>query len=93
MSVLLSETTQHQIEKELVSEGLLSQEKLDLYQAKAANEQKPLFSLLIGEKVITDEQFTKASAKVNKIPYVNLMVSPIWISWVGFRALSLKNVL
>lgn len=76
MSVLLSETTQHLIEQELIKEGLISEEKLDLYRAKAGKEHKPLFSMLINDKAITDEQFTKASAMVNKIPYVNLTDSP-----------------
>jgi type IV pilus assembly protein PilB len=76
MSVLLSEASQHQIEEELVKEGLLTEEKLELYRAKAGKEHKPLFSMLIGEKAITDEQFTKASAMVNKIPYVNLTEAP-----------------
>jgi type IV pilus assembly protein PilB len=76
MSVLLSETTQHQIEQELIKEGLISEDKLELFRAKAGKDHKPLFSLLINEKVITDEQFTKASALVNKIPYVNLTEAP-----------------
>ena len=76
MSVLLSESTQHQIEKELIKEGIVSEEKLELYRAKAGKEHKPLFSMLIGDKVITDEQLTKASALVNKIPYVNLTKAP-----------------
>jgi type IV pilus assembly protein PilB len=76
MSVLLSETTQHQIEQELIKEGLLSEDKLELYRAKSGKEHKPLFSLMIEEKVINDEQFTKASALVNKIPYVNLTEAP-----------------
>jgi type IV pilus assembly protein PilB len=76
MSVLLSETTQHQIEQELIKEKLLSEDDLEFFRAKAGKEHKPLFSLLINEKKITDEQFTKASALVNKIPYVNLSESP-----------------
>ncbi|MBX4201730.1 GspE/PulE family protein [Candidatus Saccharibacteria bacterium] len=76
MSVLLSETSQQQIEKELVKEGLLNEDKLELFRAKATKEHKPLFSMLISEKAITDEQFTKASALVNNIPYVNLTESP-----------------
>jgi type IV pilus assembly protein PilB len=76
MSVLLSESTQHQIEQELLKEGVVTDEKLELYKAKASKEHRPLFTLLISEKVITDEQFTKASAMVNKIPYVNLTESP-----------------
>jgi type IV pilus assembly protein PilB len=76
MSVLLSETTQHQIEQELVKEKVLDEAELELYRAKAGKEHKPLFSLLISDKIITDEQFTKASALVNKIPYVNLTEAP-----------------
>ena len=76
MSVLLSETSQKQIEAELLKEELLDEDKLELYRAKAGKEHKPLFSLLISDKAITDEQFTKASALVNKIPYVNLTESP-----------------
>ena len=76
MSVLLSETTQHQIEQELINEGLIDADKLELYRAKAGKEHKPLFSLLISDKAISDEAFTKATAKVNHIPYVNLTDSP-----------------
>jgi type IV pilus assembly protein PilB len=76
MSVLLSETSQHQIEQELQKDGVITEDKLELYKGKAAKEHKPLFTLLIEEKAITDEQFTKASAIVNKIPYVNLTEAP-----------------
>jgi type IV pilus assembly protein PilB len=76
MSVLLSESTQHQIEQELVKEGLLSEEKLELYKAKSEKDHKPIFTLLIADKAITDEQFTRASAHINKIPYVNLTEAP-----------------
>ncbi|HEX5448048.1 MAG TPA: ATPase, T2SS/T4P/T4SS family, partial [Candidatus Saccharimonadales bacterium] len=76
MSVLLSTTSHQQIEKELLKEGLITQDKLDLYRAKAKTQNVPLFSLLIKEKAIDDEQFTRASAKVNKIPYVNLTEAP-----------------
>lgn len=76
MSVLLSETTQHQIEQELIKEKLITEDDLEFFRAKAGKEHKPLFSLLINEKKITDEQFTKASALVNKIPYVNLSEAP-----------------
>ncbi len=76
MSVLLSESTQQQIEAELLKEGLITKEKLELYKAKAQKNQQPLFTLLIKENAIDDEQFTRASALVNKIPYVNLTESP-----------------
>ncbi len=76
MSVLLSENTQKQIEDELLKEGAVTEEKLELFKAKSKTAGKPLFSLLIADKAISDEQFTKASAKVNHIPYVNLTESP-----------------
>jgi type IV pilus assembly protein PilB len=76
MSVLLSENTQHQIEAELVKEGLITSDKLELYRAKAKKAGLPLFSLLIKEGAIKDEEMTRASAKVNKLPYVNLSEAP-----------------
>ncbi len=76
MSVLLSETTQHQIEEQLLKDGVVTEDKLELYKAKAQKEHKPLFSMLIEEKEMNDEQFTRASAIVNKIPYVNLTEAP-----------------
>jgi type IV pilus assembly protein PilB len=76
MSVLLSETTQHQIEDQLVKDGVITEDKLELYRAKAKKDKKPLFSMLIEDKVVTDEQLTRATAMINKTPYVNLSESP-----------------
>ena len=76
MSVLLSETTQQHIEEQLVNDGTITRDKLELYRAKAQKEKKPLFTLLIEDKVINDEQLTRATALVNKTPYVNLSESP-----------------
>ena len=76
MSVLLSETTQQHIEEQLVEDGTITRDKLELYRAKAQKEKKPLFTLLIADKVINDEQLTRATALVNKTPYVNLSESP-----------------
>ena len=76
MSVLLSESTQHQIEDELVKGSVLSKEELELYKAKSEKSHQPLFSLLIKEGVVKDEDLTQATAKVNNIPYVNLSESP-----------------
>jgi hypothetical protein len=72
MSVLLSENTQQQIEDELVKEGLISTDKLELYRAKAKQANEPLFALLIKEGAVKDEELSRASAKVNQLPYVNL---------------------
>lgn len=76
MSVLLSEATQHQIEEQLISDGVISRDKLELYKAKAQKDKKPFFTLLIEDKVIADEALTRATALVNKTPYVNLSESP-----------------
>src|SRR5581483_7809117 len=76
MSVLLSESTQHQIEDELVNSGVITKEELDLYKAKSEKSHSPLFALLIKEGVVKDEELTQATAKVNNIPYVNLSESP-----------------
>ncbi len=76
MSVLLSENTQHQIEEELLKEKLITEEELELFKAQAKKGSLPLFSILIKEGAITDEEFTRASALINKIPYVNLTQAP-----------------
>ena len=75
MSVL-NATTQAQLEDELVKDGVISQASLAEYKKKAASAHQPLFSLLLNEGKVTDEEFTRASAIVNGIPYVNLSESP-----------------
>ncbi|HET6864131.1 MAG TPA: GspE/PulE family protein [Candidatus Saccharimonadales bacterium] len=76
MSVLLSENTQQQIEEQLINDGVLNRDKLELYRAKSQREKQPMFSLLIHDKALTDEQLTRATALVNKTPYVNLSETP-----------------
>lgn len=76
MSVLLA-TSQQQVEEQLVKEKLLSDEQLASYKAKASASHQPLFSLLIKEGVINDEDFTRITAHINNIPYVNLSKSTV----------------
>jgi type IV pilus assembly protein PilB len=71
MSVL-SATSQQQVEETLVSSGMLTAEKLQEAKSTAEKAKEPLMSYLIKNKVITDEQLTKANATVAKVPYVNL---------------------
>lgn len=71
MSVL-SATTQKLVEDELVSEGLLTVEQLDAERAKAEQESAPLLSTLVSDQLITDEDLTRTTAKVTRVPYVNL---------------------
>lgn len=71
MSVL-SQTTQKEVEDKLVAEGLIPAEKLEEVKAKAEKAKMPLFSQLVADKLVSDEQLTKTIAQVNKVPYVNL---------------------
>lgn len=72
MSVL-SDTTQAQVEQELVSSGLLTSQKLKELHDQALVEKTPVFSLLVQSGAVTNENLTKAIAKATKVPYVNLL--------------------
>ncbi|PJE65024.1 type II secretion system protein E [Candidatus Saccharibacteria bacterium CG10_big_fil_rev_8_21_14_0_10_47_8] len=76
MSVLLA-TSQRQVEQELVKDKLITADELALYKSKAAKTGQPLFSLLIKEGRVSDEDFTRVTAHVNQIPYVNLNMANI----------------
>lgn len=69
---ILSNETQEKAEQVLVQQGALTQDKLDLLKSQAKAKNEPLFSLLMEEAHISDEQLTRALAFVNQIPYVNL---------------------
>ncbi len=71
MSVL-SATTQRQVEDELVAQGLLTQERLDELHQKAQQDNTPILSLLSSEGHISEEDLTRTTAKVTRVPYVNL---------------------
>ena len=75
MSVLSAARSQ-QLEDVLVENGVITKHELALYRQKAAKAGQPLFSLLIQERKVSDEAFTRASAQVNNLPYVNLSTSP-----------------
>ena len=71
MSVL-SATNQKQVEDYLVSEKYLTLAKLNELKTKAKDSSTPFFGLLVSEGHVPNEALTKAIAKVNHIPYVNL---------------------
>lgn len=71
MSVL-SATTQKLVEDELVSEGLITTDQLETERAKAETDSAPLLSTLVSDQLITDEDLTRTTAKVTRVPYVNL---------------------
>lgn len=71
MSVL-SAATEQQVADILVSSGMLPAAKLTEARKAAKEKNQPLFGYLVKNNYITDEQLTKASAEVTKVPYVNL---------------------
>ena len=74
---LLSPTAQQNVEENLVSEGLITEARLDEIKNKARQEQKPILTMLLEEGHITDEQLTKSLAEVSNVPYVNLSKATI----------------
>lgn len=76
MSVL-SLSSEQQVEDALVQSGLITDQKLKGLIEEAKNKNIPVFAYLIKGGYITDEDLTRVSAKVNKIPYVNLSNSKI----------------
>jgi type IV pilus assembly protein PilB len=71
MSVL-SAASQQQVEDDLVREGVLKSDQLKTLKEKATKTSTPLLGLLVTDGAVTNEQLTKAIAKVAKVPYVNL---------------------
>jgi len=69
---LLSVSSGQKLEDALVVNGLITKEKLEELSSQAKSKGKPLFAYLIECGAISDEDLTKVSAKINKIPYVNL---------------------
>ncbi len=76
MSVL-SATTQQQVEALLVSSGMLAADKLIAARQAAEKANQPLFTYLVRNKIISEEQLTKIHATVTKVPYVNLTAARV----------------
>lgn len=76
MSVL-SVSSQKQVEKQLVDSNLLAKEKLDELKEEAQASGRPLFSLLVEEEHVSNEDLTKIVAQANNIPYVNLSTARV----------------
>jgi len=69
---VLSPSSQQAAEDRLVESGLLTAADLKAYKTKASRANQPLFSMLINEKKLSDENLTKTLAEVNNLPYVDL---------------------
>lgn len=60
-----------------MSEGLIKEAALNKYRKQAADTGKPLFSLLVEQKAITNEALTRAIAQISGVPYVDLTSAQI----------------
>lgn len=76
MSVL-SADAQKEVEETLVSNGLITNDKLNEVRGKASKEHVPLFGILVSDGHISDEDLTKTIAHVSRLPYVNLLNAQI----------------
>ena len=69
---ILSADTRKQVEEAIMDEGLISPEEIKTLRGVAESKNTSLFSLLVNENHISNEQLTKTIAHVTKVPYVNL---------------------
>ncbi|MDZ7786543.1 MAG: GspE/PulE family protein [Candidatus Saccharibacteria bacterium] len=76
MSVL-SSNAQKEVENRLLERDFLSDEKLAELKQRAKDENTPLFSLLLSEQLISNEELTKIIAQANNVPYVNLSTARV----------------
>lgn len=76
MSVLSAET-QKLVEEALVKSGKISAHDFAEIKAKAEQDHTPLFSKLVSEGHVSNEDLTRTIAKINKVPYVNLSTARI----------------
>ncbi len=70
---ILSEANQQQIEDILVAENQITREQLAEVKELAVKNSKPIMEALINDGHVSSEFLTKAIAKVNLVPYVNLL--------------------
>lgn len=71
MSVL-SATTQKQVEEDLIDQGLLTDGQLTELHTKSEQQGVPVLTMMVSEGLITEEDLTRTTAKIAKVPYVNL---------------------
>ena len=69
---ILTDDNQKKLEALLVSEGLIKADELTKFRKQATSSGKPLFGLLVEQKVITNEALTRCIAQVSGVPYVDL---------------------
>ena len=69
---ILTDESRSKIEAYFVKAGLFTEKQLEKYREEAKNEDQPLFTYLMGKKIINDEQLAEATARTSGMPYVNL---------------------
>jgi len=74
---VLSAANQKQVEKDLVADGYITQSKLDDLKSKSTKSSQPLIGVLVNDGGVSNEALTKIVAKINKVPYVNLVNAAI----------------
>jgi type IV pilus assembly protein PilB len=74
---VLSATAQTQVEDKLVEDAILTRADLAQLKQQSKDSGTPLLALLVTSGKITNEQLTKVTAHVSKIPYVNLLEAKI----------------
>lgn len=74
---VLSAASEQQLEESLVAGGMITADKLAEAKDAAKKVKEPLFSYLVKQNYISDEQLTKANASITKVPYVNLATAKV----------------
>ena len=69
---ILTDESRSKIEAYFVKAGLFTEKQLEKYREGAKAEDQPLFTYLMGKKIINDEQLAEATARTSGMPYVNL---------------------
>lgn len=69
---LLSTEAQKEVEQAVIDEGLIKPEEIKRIREIAESKGVPLFTQLVSEGLLSNEQLTKTIAHVTKAPYVNL---------------------
>lgn len=90
MSVL-SEDNQKKIEDLLVEGKLLTVVQIADFKKAALVAKTPFLSYLLQNKLITSEQFTKITAQVLGVPYVNLVASKVSTSILNLLSLEVAE--
>lgn len=82
---ILSSATEAEVEKTLVAEGILDDGEMRELRTQAATAKQPTLTYLLEKKKLTDEQLTKALAKVSNLPYADLStihVDPKYLTYL-----------